>query len=370
MRLLIILIVSAVSAYAAEPELTVIATGHAAIENENVDAARETARQSALRTAIEESIGYYITARTQVENFSLVHSRVVSEAGGLAAIRRVVAEGRQGNQYRTTLEVAVSPVPLMRIIRQNGLLRQWRVMVVIPEVHLRSPAPDPAGETEIIRQFSEAGFKTVDPAAYARLRDAGSELFKSAAARRKIAKTIGADIMILGEAFSERAQDASGGMAQGLVGCNARIEAKAIATDTGEIFYADGVNSLVPALHTSEIVAGKKAIQSVAAELAQKFLQKLVARLAALSRPTTIIVHGVATLAQAKATEQAIGKLRGVGRMRREEFTGDTLVLEADMNGADSESIAERIGALTVQGAGLQFLASSRHLLRFQLRTN
>lgn len=172
--------------------------------------------------------------------------------------------------------------------------------------------------------------------------------------------------MIIGEAFSERAQDASGGMMNGLVGCNARIEAKAIAVDTGEIFYADGQNSVVPTLHTSELVAGKKAIQTAAHELAQKFLLKLVTRLAALSRPTTIVVHGLGTPERAREFEKAVGKLKGVGRVIREEFSPDMLVLEADVSSAATDMLADRIHALAFTEFRLQLVAASRHQMRFQ----
>ncbi|MEQ9442433.1 MAG: CsgG/HfaB family protein, partial [Cyclobacteriaceae bacterium] len=38
-----------------------------------------------------------------------------------------------------------------------------KVMVIIPEYHITRQVPDPAGETEIIRKFVNAGFPVVDP---------------------------------------------------------------------------------------------------------------------------------------------------------------------------------------------------------------
>ncbi len=354
------------AAPSAEAQILITASGSAEITGGDVARAKEKARLAAMRTAVEEGVGYYITARSQIENFALIHSQVVEQAGGLAVIKQTVKEEQDQGRYRVTLVVAVSPIPLLNIIRQNGILRQWRVMVVIPEIHIRSAAPDPAGETEFLRQFSDAGFKTVDPSAYAAVRRADAEIFKSAVARKKLAKQTGADIMIIGEAFSERTQDASGGMMNGLVGCNARIEAKAIAVDTGEIFYADGQNSAVPTLHTSEIVAGKKAIQAAAHELAQKFLLKLVTRLASLSRPKTIVVHGLGSPERAREFEKAVGNLKGVGRVIREEFSPDMLVLEADVSSAATDTLADRIHALAFPGFRLQLVGASRHRMRFQ----
>lgn len=350
----------------APEHVVIVATGMAEI-GDDLDAAREAAKQSALQAAVEQGIGYYITSRTQTENFSLIHSRIVSEAGGLALIKRTIAEGREGNIYRTTLEVAVSPMPLMNLIRQNGVLRAWRVMVVIPEVHLRSPAPDPAGETEFIRQFAEAGFKTVDPDVYASMRKNDATIFTSIPALKKFALKAGADIVILGEAFSERASDASGGLAQGMVGCNARIEAKAILVDTGEIIYADGQNSRVPSLHTSEIVAGKKAIQTLAGDLAEKFVAKLVIRLASLKRPATVFVSGIKDANTARAFEKGVGRLKGIRKVRREDFSADMLVLEADVAADDIARVAELAEKLDIPGHRVRLTATSRHLMRFVL---
>ena len=351
----------------ATESVVIVATGRAEIQRGDVDAAREAAKQAALVAAVEQGIGYYVTSHTQTENYAVIHSRIVADAGGLAVIRNTVAETREGEILKLTLEVAVSPMPLMHLIRQNGMLRSWRVMIVIPEIHLRSPAPDPAGETEFIRQFAEAGFKTIDPEVYASLRRNDKTITTSLAAAKKIALKAGADIIILGEAFSERAADASGGLASGMVGCNARIEAKAILVDTGEIIHADGVNSRVPTLHTSEVLAGKKAIQSAAVELAEKFVAKLVLRLASLKRPATLFVSGVPDAATARAFEKAAAKLPQTRRVRREDFSQDMLVLEADIAGDDIARVAEQAEKIQLPGFRVKLTATSRHLMRFVL---
>ena len=41
-------------------------------------------------------------------------------------------------------------------------IKKFRVAVVIPEQHLSEPIPDPAGETEVIRQLIKEGFRVVD----------------------------------------------------------------------------------------------------------------------------------------------------------------------------------------------------------------
>jgi hypothetical protein len=77
-----------------------------------------------------------------------------------------------------------------------------------------------------------------------------------------------ADVLLYGEAISERA--AALGEFEG---CRARIELKAIRTGTEEIMLAD--SALGGATDLAETVAGKKAIQQAANRLADTFLYSL-----------------------------------------------------------------------------------------------
>lgn len=348
---------------AADGSLIVIAKGSAEILGGDKTAAQEAARHAALKTAVEETIGYYVTSRSDTEDFTLAYSRVVTHAGGLVQVLRTLNETTTAESVTVTLEVAVSPMPLMEIIKQNGIMREWRVMVIIPETHIRSTVPDPAGETEFIRQFGEAGFKVIDPATYAAMRKADAAIFKSAGERVKFMRRTGADILIMGEAFSETAQDASGGLMRGMAACNARVEAKAVASDTGEIFYADGLNSRVPALHTSEFVAGKKAIQDTARDLAPKFIQKLIFRLSGLQRPVTLAIEGIADIQQAKRFETVLSRLRGVRKIRREHFAPGELVVELDVPSLSADALAGRLPA-SIDGRRIVVVGAAKHLIR------
>ncbi len=352
---------------ATDGSLVVIAKGSAEVVNGDSAAAHESARYAAMKTAVEETIGYYVTSRSQTEDFSLAYSRVVTHAGGLVQVLRTLKEESTAQSITVTLEVAVSPMPLMDIIRQNGIMREWRVMVIMPEVHLRSTVPDPAGETEFIRQFGEAGFKMIDPSTYAAMRKADAAIFRSDRERAKFMRTTGADILIIGEAFSETAQDTTGGLMRGMAACNARVEAKAVASDTGEIFYADGLNSRVPALHSSEFVAGKKAIQETARDLAPKFIQKLIFRLAGLSRPVTLAVSGLANVDEAKRFETSLSRLKGVRKLRREHFAPDELVVEIDIPSVSADALANRLPA-AFESKKIMVVGAAKHLVRVELK--
>lgn len=136
-------------------------------------------------------------------------------------------------------------------------LGQRSIVVIIPEVLIRRAVPrtvpDPAAETEMIRQLVDSGFRVVDQAKVANVRY--TEITYSSLDDVRQAISLGrrfdADIIIIGEAFAEWATETSG-----FVSYRARAEARAIDAHTGNIIAADGKEP--SAADLSEEVAGKK----------------------------------------------------------------------------------------------------------------
>lgn len=141
------------------------------------------------------------------------------------------------------------------------------VMVVIPEVHISRPAPDPAGETEIIRQLTNAGFRVIDPSVYASIRANNSinARLKDASEAAALGAQFGADIIIVGEAFSELA-----GREGSMFSCQARVEARAISTTDASIIGADGQHA--GGADVSELTASKMALRNAGAQMANYFI--------------------------------------------------------------------------------------------------
>jgi TolB-like protein len=122
------------------------------------------------------------------------------------------------------------------------------VTIKVVERHVGQTTIDPAAETELALFFKDSGFTVFDAA------DAGK-----------------ADIRIEGEGFSEF------GLRRGnLASVKARLEVKAVNPATGEVLAVDRETAVE--VDVVEQMAGKKALQSAAARIAERMLPKLVAK--------------------------------------------------------------------------------------------
>lgn len=147
-----------------------------------------------------------------------------------------------------------------------------KIMVVLPEYHIQRRIPDPAGETEIIRQLTEAGFQVIDPAVLATIRDGVKfeEAARNPMAAVALGQDFGADIVIFGEAFSE-ATSGQGSM----ITSRARVEFKAVNTHNSTILAANGMHA--GAQDLTESSAAKKSLQK-AGELAAQYLLEQICK--------------------------------------------------------------------------------------------
>jgi TolB-like protein len=149
-----------------------------------------------------------------------------------------------------------------------------KVMLLFREEHLTRHVPDPASETAFARFFLNNGFVMIDSAVSVATQSDDSQMkaFKTdLQALAKVGLDKQADVIILGEAFSEL-----GTGVEGFVTCRARVEVKAVNTRTVELIAYD--SSEAGASDLAEHVAGKTAIQNAANKLAPAIASSIIER--------------------------------------------------------------------------------------------
>lgn len=144
------------------------------------------------------------------------------------------------------------------------------VMVIIPEIHISRKVPDPAGETEIIKKLIATGFRVLDPSVYQNIRNTEklNTALRDPSAAADIGAEYGADIVIVGEAFSE-----ADGRKNGMFSCRARLEARAVSTQNAQILGADGKHA--GGMDNTELVAGKTALRNAGSQMADYFIDAI-----------------------------------------------------------------------------------------------
>lgn len=299
------------------------------------NAALLAARRTASRTATERAVTRFVDESTRAKNAGVLETDVLARASDFTLVRPVSTH-TTGGRVSAEFEVTVQTLPLTQVLRQKGLMRQWRVMVIIPELHVGRPLPDPAAETEFIRQFVRAGFKVIDPARYAELRRENVERLQDPRVAAEIGRRFGADVVIVGKGISERGPDI-----EGFASCQARVEARALLADTAEIVASDARTGTEA--NTTESVAAKKALQSAATKLAPLFIADVSLLPNAQTRKIQVEVGVFPNFSAAARFERAVSSIAGVNSVTRESYDAGVLVLEVDADVEAADALAEKL---------------------------
>jgi len=238
------------------------------------------------------------------------------------------------------------------------------VMVVLPESHKPRPrpeqpaatglaafifVPDPAGETELARILLANGFTCVDRKVSQEARktqQAWEKLRGNLKAIQELGLQEDADVVVLGEAFSEFA-----GESAGFVACRARVEVKAVDAKTGAILYTDGAEA--GASDIAENIAGKKALrkaaQVVALDLAEALIKKWNPQEslehALAKRELVVELRQVEDFAELVKVEQALKELEGTSDVNVGQLSDRVATINLTYTGS-SWQLAKRLDEL------------------------
>lgn len=302
--------------------------------------ARDAAINNALRTAVEQSVGVVIHSETIIQNFQTISDNIYTKARGFVAGYKIIEEKAEVNVIKVTLDVNVIAGKIVDTLIDLNFLQNFihkpRIMVIIPERHLRRVIPDPAGETDVIRKFVEEDFWVVDQNQVEKIREldqAKRAAQGDNAAAAALGRQFKAEIIIVGEAFSQLAEDTGLG---GLFSCRARLEARAIHCDTGQIIAAHGVHA--PGLEITEELASKKALAEAGGKFADYMMKEIIRKWAASAVQGTSVTLKITNVTfkqlvlLEKSLKEEISVVKGFHR-RHFASTGKIAEIEVDLKG-------------------------------------
>ena len=322
---------------------------------------KESAINAALLQAIQMVGGLYIMCEQEAENYRMVKNQMFSKTDGFVTKYEELSSSKGDDGTITaTVKAWVSSKPVYDSLRAKQVLARQRVMVCVPETHLKLVVPDPAGETEITKRLLEKNFVVVDQKISEQIKkdDINRQLIATGDADKVMALLAGkrsAEILICGEAFSAGAQRQSTDAGPKFVS-EARIEVRAINLDTAQVLWTDGVHAT--GVGATEEISGKAALKNAARLLCagsdgeKGFVDKLLERLvdtADTSHNVQFQVTGVKSADDVVAVEEGLRQAVGDRPVYRYSFQNGLAILNVE-SPKTAQDLSDAIGRLTMKG--------------------
>ncbi|OEU60175.1 MAG: hypothetical protein BA873_13975 [Desulfobulbaceae bacterium C00003063] len=360
---------------------------------------RQRALAQAKRNALEQVVGAYVTSNIRVRNFQVVEDRIYTKSAGFINSCTILQE-ELGQTRRIQIQARVDLAPVTEILKNSGLLRQWRIGVLLSTELQEWPATlawysrerlmewTRAVEASIGRQIVEAGFKLVDSRHLEKLRnkiDPSGKIDQSG--------SYGIDLLVSGSALLA-VRTSGGALYQSIC----QIHGKVLRVDTGEIVYQanvgntfDGVDLLVrqglaeeyadtlgngqlsdgtPDLRTyggGASAALDKAVRLSAAMMGDEIVSQITRLPAAVSSIIALEIQDLA-FGQLVELEEELRNTGGVASLTTEEYSGSVNSMEVEYDG-DAMMLARAISKskrISSMGLEVRSVTKSKIVLKKQ----
>jgi TolB-like protein len=364
--------------------VTVEAMGRATVSSRGENA-RDEALAKALRAAVEQGVGTYVTARTIGENRTALENELFSHAAGFVQRYDILSEQQQGNAFVVRIKAQVGKEPLTDKLSMMGLFRKWRVAVLLVPPNERLFNLQDGEETKLYRAVTntinnaesslaqavvEAGFKTLNPTELDQIRQFVLKMGDPTSNRQAISQEgarVGADILITGKAnvnLGSETERKSYGIAVKMVNATCQLQLQAVRVDTGEIITAATFqNDANEGFGDGKDKAVAKAIAAAMRRATPAVLAEVAKLPAGTSLRLQVIASGIG-YGDVATLQTALQRVAGVRTVRAEEFKGGSVAFDVEITG-DPQSLAGRLAhADPLTALGLKVQSVSRNQIR------
>ena len=340
-----------ICATAAAKNVTVTGTGLTATDAEN----------DALRAAVENTLGVLVDAETLVQNNMLISDQIYTQSRGFVNEYHVVSREEVGGIWHVTINATVDDQPNSKLMNEltrlgiiNVQLRNPKIAVYVPEQHLNYNVGGAGGETAIVKALLNAGFSNVVEVGTGL--NYQSPMAMNVAQMKQAAQTFGADIMIVGESFSEGVGDMGnylpGNQVTNMQACRARVEAKMFIVRTGQVIAADGKYG--SAYDNSQAIAAKKALASAGEQMGNYFVEQITGMYT--SRQGVEVIVYASDFSKINMVQSALGNVSRVKNVNLSSYENGRAVFNIGYGGSP-QTLFNELQALTPAELTLQSLA-------------
>ncbi len=347
----------------------VTAEGVAAIIRNNSAAARDKALDDALRRAVEQAVGTFVSTDSMTERYRVIHDTILAQSAGYVKNYRVLTEKQQGNLYRIKIHAEVGRTSLRSDLQALGLLQvlaeKPKVMIIIEEKvagMFGTNAWESIGQAEstLNEEFIAKGFNVVD-----------SQTIKANIPRERALRILSGDnqaaaaaglqagtqLVVVGQAMSKNA----GGriMDSTLQSLQAVVQVRVVRTDDGVVIGSR--SSRGASAHIDEMQGGTMAIENASKTLASALIQDIQEKWRGesygQSRQISITIAGLVSYRHLMAVVQFLQKeMQGVKNLHQRSFILGNAELMLDYTGKSSH-IAQELATRKFTGFRLEPLS-------------
>lgn len=319
------------------------------------------ATNDAFRAAVESAMGVLVDSQTLVENSMVIHDQIYTQSRGFITDYRVVSSEVLGELWHVTINATVDDQPNSKLMNEltrlgiiNVQLRNPKIAVYVPEQHLNYAVGGSGGETAIVKVLLNAGFSNVVEVGTGL--NYQSPMAMNVAQMKQAAQNFGADIMIVGESFSEGVGDMGnylpGNQVTNMQACRARVEAKMFIVQTGQVIAADGKYG--SAYDNSQAVAAKKALASAGEQMGNYFVEQITGMYT--SRQGVEVIVYAADFSQITLVQNSLGRVSHVKNVNLSSYENGRAVFNINYGGSP-QMLFNELRALTPAELILQSLA-------------
>lgn len=360
-------LVALASAARAEDVKTTEAVGQAAVTGDLL-AAKEQAKDDALRNCVQQVARTIVTAATETDQAQLLSDKIFAHSEGYVRKFQVLEDKQDGNTWVTKLRCEVSEAKLDEDMLAFGIAYRRagmpRVFVLVAEQAINATQAtgwwQGGGNTADLRvmenafmdRMEKSGFTFVDPEVLqgkVKLEAIGADPNLQQA--REIGVKSGADLVVVGRAIAKplgEIQIQNGTFYSAV----ANVSARAVRTDTGEI-VATAEFTGTAGRGFEQTTAGRNAFSEAGRQLARELFAKIGkvwTREQSGSKRIAMAVLGVDDYARLAAFKNVlVQSVRGVKDVQERSMENGRAELDVTLAGT-SQSFATDLATRKFQG--------------------
>lgn len=313
-------------------------------------AAEDEALRDALRKAVEQAAGQFISSVSQTQDYELIRDEIFSEVKGFVETYKILRKWTQGDILCLEIEAKVA-LDAFRAgwEKLQALINQWgkrRFACIVNDKIDNKPDQGHATETAIEKVFLDRGFPMVNKAQLEQIRErivAAATIEGNLQEVANLSKRYGVEVLLVGDANAGEAER------QTIYGTvmyfyQPSVEIKAIRVDNAMLIASE--NASVRKGNTNKFAAAKDALRESGTKVAKQIVNQVIK---AMLKDTTgqgnliqITVLEIGGRRNAVALVKALKAIRNVNKVYEREFSEGMLTVDVETTIPASE-MADRM---------------------------